>query len=67
MNAGMARAFRKMIKKTETEMGVELQRKEQIVQSQDKLRARLAAWERGVNHARVQRGGEEGEIWNLEA
>lgn len=48
-------------------MGVELQRKEAVVASQDRLRARLAAWERGVNYAKQQRGGEEGEIWNLEA
>lgn len=37
------------------------------MKAQDRLRARLAAWERGVRYAHAARGGEDGEIWNLEA
>lgn len=67
MNVGMAKAFRKMLKKKGDEMQVDVEKRESIIASQDKLRARLAQWEREVNRARNQRGGEEGEIWNLEA
>ena len=67
MNAGMAKAFRKKLKLTAEKMQVEVQQAESAIAREDKLRARLKHWERGVNEAREARGGEEGEIWNLEA
>lgn len=38
-----------------------------FVDGEDRLRARLAAWQRAVEEARGYRGGEDGEIWNMEA
>ena len=37
----------------------------QAVGGEDKLRARLAKWQSAVDEARIIRGGEENEIWNL--
>jgi len=39
----------------------------QAVGGEDILRARLAKWNSAVDEAKVIRGGEENEIWNLEA
>lgn len=39
----------------------------QAVEGEDKLRARLAKWQGAVDEARIIRGGEDGEIWNMEA
>lgn len=38
----------------------------QVVEGDDKLRARLAAWQRAVDEARAIKGGEEATIWALE-
>jgi len=39
----------------------------QAVGGEDILRARLAKWNSAVDEAKIIRGGEENEIWNLEA
>ena len=63
MMGGMAKAFRTMIA---NKMGAQLQSKTSaLIESDDKLRARLAAWQRAVNEARGYRGGEDGEIWKV--
>lgn len=67
MNAGMAKAFRKLIKEKAEAENVAVADAEGLRARQDRLRARLAAWERGVKGAHAERGGEDGEIWNLEA
>jgi len=36
-----------------------------LVEGDDRLRARLAAWQRAVDEARGYRGGDDGEIWNV--
>jgi len=67
MNSGLAKAFRNMIA---AKMGggmKALNKASVFVDGEDRLRARLAAWQRAVEEARGYRGGEEGEIWNIEA
>lgn len=67
MNSALAGAFRKMIA-AKMGQGVKgLNTVSSLVDGDDRLRARLAAWERAVEEARGYRGNEEGEIWNLEA
>lgn len=39
----------------------------QAVGGEDKLRARLAKWQSAVDEARIIRGGEDNEVWNLQA
>ena len=56
-----------MIKQQQKEMDVEIEAKEGRLAAQDRLRARLAAWEKKTKLAYNNRGGIDGEIWNLEA
>jgi hypothetical protein len=42
----MAIAFRKMVKEKEKAIGVQIEAKENRLAAQDRLRARLAAWEK---------------------
>lgn len=64
MTSGLAKAFRNMIAK---KMGghQNLNQANMLVDGDDRLRARLAAWERAVDEARGYRGGDDGEIWNI--
>lgn len=65
MNSGLAKAFRKMIA---SKMGMSnLNKATVLVDGEDRLRARLAAWKRAVDEAKGYRGGVDGEIWNLGA
>jgi len=65
MFTAMGSAFRKMI---ESKMGGKAElNKALFVDEDDRLRARLAAWQRAVDEARGYRGGEAGEIWHIEA
>ena len=66
-NSQMAVAFRKMIKQQQKAMDIEIEAKESRLAAQDRLRARLAAWEKKTKLAYNNRGGIDGEIWNLEA
>ena len=66
-NSKMAIAFRKMVKEKEKAIGVQIEEKENRLAAQDRLRARLAAWEKKTKQAYNNRGGIDGEIWNLEA
>ena len=66
-NSKMAIAFRKMVKEKEKAIGVQIEAKENRLAAQDRLRARLAAWEKKTKQAYNNRGGIDGEIWNLEA
>lgn len=63
MNAGMAKAFSEIL----TEKSV-AETKAKIASDQvnrDRLRARLAKWNRDVDDVRMERGGAEGEVWNI--
>ncbi len=65
MNKGLAKAFRALI---QSKMGGNKElTKSLYVDGDDRLRTRLAAWQRAVNEAQNYRGGESGEIWNVEA
>ena len=66
MNSGLAKAFRNMIAK---KMGgvQNLNNATVLVDGEDRLRARLAAWKRAVDEAKNYRGGDDGEIWNIGA
>ena len=65
MNKGLAKAFRAMIA---SKMGGNKNlTKSLYVDGEDRLRTRLAAWQRAVEEAQNYRGGESGEIWNVEA
>ena len=65
MNSQLAKAFRSMIASKMGGMN-NLNKATVFVDGDDRLRARLAAWERAVEEARGYRGGEAGEIWTLE-
>ena len=45
-------------------MGI-MQPKNDAVHFTDQLYAKIKAWENGVREVREDRGGEEGNIWNL--
>ena len=62
----MAKAFRNMLSKKMGGMQ-NLNKATMLVDGEDRLRARLAAWKRAVDEAKNYRGGEDGEIWNIEA
>jgi len=65
MNSGLAKAFRSMIA---SKMGGQKNLNTALyVDGEDRLRTRLAAWQRAVDEAKNYRGGEDGEIWNVEA
>ena len=65
MNSQLANAFRKMI--AAKMGGMSNLNKAVNIDGEDRLRARLAAWKRAVDEAQGIRGGEEGEIWHIEA
>ena len=65
MNSQLANAFRKMI--AAKMGGMNNLNKAVNIDGEDRLRARLAAWKRAVDEAQGIRGGEEGEIWHIEA
>lgn len=65
MNSQLASAFRKMI--ASRMGGLNNLNKAVDIDGEDRLRARLAAWKRAVEEAQGIRGGEDGEIWNIEA
>lgn len=46
-------------------MGI-MQPKNDAVHFTDQLYAKIKAWENGVREVREDRGGEEGNIWNLQ-
>mmetsp|Transcript_4563 Transcript_4563/g.6042 ORF Transcript_4563/g.6042 Transcript_4563/m.6042 type:complete len:114 (-) Transcript_4563:539-880(-) len=64
MNSNLAGAFRKMIT---AKMNGKTALSQAIIDGDDRLLARLNAWERSVEEAQKFRGGEEGEIWHIEA
>jgi len=66
MTSGLAKAFRAMIAKKMGGMS-NLNKATVLVDGDDRLRARLAAWQRAVEEARGYRGGADGEIWNIGA
>ena len=65
MQAGEAKAYNRL--KTKLLGGGTIKPNQtEVVAEDDKLRARLAAWQRQVDEARGTRGGDEGDIWTLE-
>jgi len=64
MNSNLASAFQKMI---QAKMSGNTALSRAIVDGDDRLLARLNAWQRQVEEAQNFRGGEEGEIWHIEA
>jgi len=66
MNSQLAKAFRNMIASKMGGMN-NLNKAAINIDGEDRLRARLAAWKRAVEEAQGIRGGEDGEIWNIEA
>lgn len=63
----MKDAFRRMIEKKAEAEKMKLQHAEDILSKNDLLRTKLKNWEREKrNPAKTARGGEEGDIWNLE-
>merc|ERR1712226_978776 len=66
MNSQLAKAFRNMIASKGAGMN-NLNKAAINIDGEDRLRARLAAWKRAVEEAQGIRGGEDGEIWNIEA
>ena len=68
MKAEEAKAFSAQVQMNKTGVTeVDGLQQIQVVGGEDKLRARLAAWQRAVDEARLIRGGEDGEIWNIQA
>lgn len=66
MNSELAKAFRTMIaRKLGNKDALNNNRGPSLVDNDDKLRARLAAWQRAVEEAKGYRGGDDGEIWNV--
>jgi len=63
----MKEAFRKMIEKKAEAEKVKLQEADDLLSKNDLLRTKLKNWEREKRTpARAARGGEDGDIWNLE-
>merc|ERR1712176_60969 len=63
----LADAFRKMIEKKAAEEQLKVQKQEDMMNKNDLLRTKLKNWEREKrNPAHNARGGEDGDIWNLE-
>ena len=63
MNAGMATAFSKMSIQQKQEQTNAKIATDQI--TKDRLKARLMKWSREVDDIRVERGGEDAEVWNI--
>lgn len=61
-------AFRKMIEKKAEAERLKVKQEEDLLSKNDLLKTKLKNWEREKrNPAKAARGGEDGDIWNLEA
>lgn len=64
MNTAMAKAFTEMLAVKQKAMKADKLMASK--QGKDRLKAKLQAWQKNVDGGRADRGGEEGEVWNLQ-